>query len=105
MLTNALSPYPVTITQKEKQLVLFKGNHYFYSPYRVIKQTTNVNVGTRNVESYSKLIPVTQTDVGFTYGPYPEQKPFAEVSCYYWIHYQVTKHKFLINITCTLHNS
>lgn len=80
MLTNALSPYPVTITQKEKQLVLFKGNHYFYSPYRVIKQTTNVNVGTRNVESYSKLNPVTQTDVGFTYGPYPEQKPFAEVS-------------------------
>lgn len=90
MLTNALSPYPVTITQKEKQLVLFKGNHYFYSPYRVIKQTTNVNVGTRNVESYSKLNPVTQTDVGFAYGPYLEQKPFAEVSVLLSFHGTIT---------------
>jgi len=79
VLTHALTPYPATITQKEKQLVQFKNNHYFYSPYPVVKQTTTVNVGTRTVESYTKLNPVSQTDTTFTYGPYTEQqKPFAE---------------------------
>ncbi|XP_054279640.1 dolichyl-diphosphooligosaccharide--protein glycosyltransferase subunit 1 [Macrosteles quadrilineatus] len=78
VLTHALAPYPATITQKEKQLVLYKGNHYFYSPYKVGKQTTTVTVGTRNIESYSKLNPVSQSDNGFTYGPYTDQKPFAE---------------------------
>lgn len=80
VLSQALTPYPASITQKEKQLVLFKGNHLFYSPYNVGKQTTVVNVGTRNVESYSKLNPVSQSDMSFTYGPYQDQKPFAEVS-------------------------
>lgn len=78
VLTHALTPYPASITQKEKQLVMYKGNHYVYSPYKVAKQTTTITVGTRNIESYSKLNPVSQTDSGFTYGPYTDQKPFAE---------------------------
>ncbi|XP_046683972.1 dolichyl-diphosphooligosaccharide--protein glycosyltransferase subunit 1 [Homalodisca vitripennis] len=86
VLTNALLPFPATITQKEKQLVMFKGNHYVYSPYSVHRQTTTVNVGTKNIESFSKLNPVSQSDMSITYGPYPQEKPFAEVELV--VHYE-----------------
>ncbi|RZF37283.1 hypothetical protein LSTR_LSTR005615 [Laodelphax striatellus] len=78
VLSNALTAYPTKITQKEKQLVRFSGNHYLYSPYQVSKQTTTVNIGTRNVESYSKLSPVSQSDSVFNYGPYTQISPFSE---------------------------
>lgn len=77
VLTYALSPYPTSITQKEKQFVRYTGNHYVYSPYQVTKQVTTVNVGTRNVESYSKLLPVSQSDSTFTYGPYSQIQSFS----------------------------
>lgn len=80
MLSHALSPYPSTITQKEKQMVLYLGNHLFYSPYNVVQQTTTVTVGNKHVESFSKLGSVVQSESGLTYGPYENQKPFAEVS-------------------------
>lgn len=78
VLTNALVPYPTTITQKEKQLVQFKESVYVCSPYKVVKQITTVNAGTRNVEAYSKVNPVSQADMVFTYGPYHDQKPYAQ---------------------------
>jgi hypothetical protein len=80
--THILTPHPAFITQKEKQLVLYHGNHYFYSPYRVAKQTTVVNLGTRNIESYTKLKPVSQTDSTITYGPYENIPPYSVVSMY-----------------------
>lgn len=76
--TYVLSPYPISITQKERQYVRFRGNHYIFSPYTVNKQTTTVNLGTRTVESYSKLAPVSQSDTTFTYGPYVKTQPFSE---------------------------
>jgi len=75
--THLLTPHPASITQKEKQLVLYHGSHYFYSPYRVAKQTTVVNLGTRNIESYTKLKPVSQTDSTITYGPYENIPPYS----------------------------
>jgi len=75
--THLLTPHPASVTQKEKQLVLYHGNHYFYSPYHVAKQTTVVNLGTRNTESYTKLKPVSQTDNTITYGPYENIPPFS----------------------------
>lgn len=78
--THLLTPHPASVTQKEKQLILYHGNHYFYSPYRVAKQTTVVNLGTRNIESYTKLKPVSQTDSTITYGPYENISPFSIVS-------------------------
>lgn len=78
VLANVLTPYPTTITQKEKQLVRFKESAYVFSPYRVLKQTTSMNVGTRNVESFSRVNPVSQTDMVITYGPYHDQKSYAQ---------------------------
>ena len=46
------------ILQKEKQL-LNTGNLYLSSPYSISKQTTNVLLPSRNVESYTKTKLVT----------------------------------------------
>lgn len=75
--SDILTPYPTSITQKEKQLIRYHGNHYVYSPYLVNKQTTVVNLGTKNVESFTKLNPFSQSDVAITYGPYQKIAPFS----------------------------
>lgn len=81
--THLLKPHPASITQKEKQLVLFQGNHYVYSPYHVVKQTTTINLGTKNVESYTKLKPVQQSDNVLNYGPFENIPPLSEVCLSY----------------------
>jgi oligosaccharyltransferase complex subunit alpha (ribophorin I) len=78
--THQLTPHPASVTQKEKQLVVYHGNHYFYSPYPVKKQTTGVNLGTRNIESYTKLKPTSQSDTIITYGSYENAPQFSVVS-------------------------
>ncbi|PNF17111.1 Dolichyl-diphosphooligosaccharide--protein glycosyltransferase subunit 1 [Cryptotermes secundus] len=75
--THQLTPHPASITQKEKQLVLYHGNHYFYTPYPVTKQSTVVNLGTRSIESYTKLKPTSQSDYTIMYGPYENIPPFS----------------------------
>lgn len=76
---HALSPFPTKIKQSEKQLVVFTGNVFFYSPYKTTTQTTNVILASSSVESYSKSPkPVTQSDKTVTYGPYEAREPFTE---------------------------
>lgn len=69
-------PYPAEITQAEKQYVLFKGNHYYYSLYSTKQQNTVVNLASDKVESYSQLKPTSKSDSAITYGPYENVKPF-----------------------------
>lgn len=73
--SKALTPYPSAITQKERQLVLFNGNHYLYTPYRVKQQTTKVTIRSKNIENYSKTKPVSYSDGVITYGPYDDIAP------------------------------
>lgn len=75
--THELDPYPREITQKEKQLVRWSGNVYVYSPYPVTKQTTMVILPSRNIESFSRIKPVSQSDSSITYGPYDKRAPFT----------------------------
>jgi oligosaccharyltransferase complex subunit alpha (ribophorin I) len=79
VLTNSLKPYPSEITQAERQYVLYKGNHYFYSLYQTKTQTSNVNLASDKVESYSQLKPTSKSDTTITYGPYENVKPFEQV--------------------------
>lgn len=74
VLSNAAIPYPSSITMKEKQFVRYFGNHYFYSPYPTTKQTTSVTMNSRNIESFSKLKPFTQSESTIKYGPYSDVK-------------------------------
>jgi len=84
-LINQLKPYPTEITQTERQNVLFKGNHYYYSLYTTKQQTTTVNLASDKVESYSQLKPTTKSESLLTYGPYENVKPFEqnELSVHY----------------------
>jgi len=77
VLGGALEMYPAAITQKEKQLVRFKGTPYVYLPYLVTTQTTTVNLASSNLESYSKTKPVSLSDSTLTYGPYRDRAPFT----------------------------
>ena len=78
---HALAPFPTKIKQAEKQLVVFNGNVYLYSPYKITTQTTTVTLSSSSVESYSKSPkPVAQSDKTITYGPYEAREPFTEVT-------------------------
>lgn len=77
---HALSPFPTKIKQSEKQLVVFTGNIFLYSPYKITSQTTTVNLASSSIESYSKSPkPVSQSEKTVTYGPYETREPFTEV--------------------------
>lgn len=87
--------YPAAITQKDKQLVRFTGNHYVYLPYTVTSQTTTVNLASASIESYSKLKPVSQSDTTIKYGPYANMAPFSESEMV--IHAENNNHMLVVN--------
>lgn len=86
VLTHYLTPFPSEILQKEKQLVKYLGSHYLYSPYKVNRQTTKVLTGSKNIESYTKLKPSSQSDSSITLGPYENVAP-ASISDF-TVHYE-----------------
>lgn len=75
--SKALVPHPSAITQKERQLVLFTGNHYLYTPYEVKHQVTKVTTRSKTLENYSKTKPVSFSDGVITYGPYDNIAPLT----------------------------
>uniref|UniRef100_A0A8C7H7E3 Dolichyl-diphosphooligosaccharide--protein glycosyltransferase subunit 1 n=1 Tax=Oncorhynchus kisutch TaxID=8019 RepID=A0A8C7H7E3_ONCKI len=71
-------PFPTHITQAERQLVVFQGNHYLYSPYPTRSQTTRVRLASKTVESYTKLGNPSKSDEAIEYGPFRDVAPFSE---------------------------
>lgn len=78
MFSHVLRPFPTTITQAERQLVVFQGNHYLYSPYPTRSQTTRVRLASKTVESYTKLGNPSKSDEIIEYGPFRDVAPFSE---------------------------
>ncbi len=78
--SHVLKPFPSHITQAERQLVVFQGNHYLYSPYPTRSQTTRVRLASKNVESYTKLGNPTKSDETVEYGPFKDVPPFSQVT-------------------------
>ncbi|XP_061641487.1 dolichyl-diphosphooligosaccharide--protein glycosyltransferase subunit 1 [Phyllopteryx taeniolatus] len=76
--SHVLQPFPSDITQAERQLVVFQGNHYFYSPYPTQSQTTRVRLASKTVESYTKLGNPSKTDDIIEYGPYSDIPQFSQ---------------------------
>ncbi|MED6253529.1 proteasome regulatory particle base subunit [Ataeniobius toweri] len=76
--SHVLKPFPTQITQAERQLVIFQGNHYLYSPYPTRSQTTRVRLASKTVESYTKLGNPSKTDEIIEYGPFRDVAPFSE---------------------------
>ena len=77
MFTHVLKPFPSSIGQSEKQLVIYEGNHYVYMPYVVKRQTTSVKLASASIESHSKLKPTSTSENVVSYGPYSDVKPFS----------------------------
>jgi oligosaccharyltransferase complex subunit alpha (ribophorin I) len=75
--TRTMTPYPVTIHQSEGQLVRYRDNHYFFSPYTVLSQDTKVQLPSVKVAAYSKQKPALLKGDRLTYGPYLEIAPFT----------------------------
>lgn len=85
VLTHYLTPFPAEILQKEKQLVKYIGNHHLYSPYKVVKQQTKLLTGSKNIESFTKLKPSSQSDSSIFLGPYENVAPgsISELTVHY----------------------
>ena len=77
--SHVLKPFPNHITQAERQLVVFQGNHYLYSPYPTRSLTTRVRLASKTVESYTKLGNPSKNDEVIEYGPFRDIRPFSEV--------------------------
>ncbi|XP_061281778.1 dolichyl-diphosphooligosaccharide--protein glycosyltransferase subunit 1-like [Bos javanicus] len=78
--THAIQPYPIQITQSQKQFVVFEGNHYFYSPYPTKTQTMHVKLASPNVESYTKLgNPMCHENL-LDYGPFHDIPAYSQDS-------------------------
>uniref|UniRef100_A0A8C2ZSA6 Dolichyl-diphosphooligosaccharide--protein glycosyltransferase subunit 1 n=1 Tax=Cyclopterus lumpus TaxID=8103 RepID=A0A8C2ZSA6_CYCLU len=77
-LAHVLRPFPTHITQAERQLVVFQGNHYLYSPYPTRSQTTRVRLASKTVETYTKLGNPSKNDEILEYGPFRDVAPFSE---------------------------
>ncbi|KAM3877906.1 dolichyl-diphosphooligosaccharide--protein glycosyltransferase subunit 1 [Diretmus argenteus] len=78
VLSHVLKPFPTLITQAERQLVVFQGNHYLYSPYPTRSQSTRVRLASKTVESYTKLGNPSKNDEVIEYGPFRDVAPFSE---------------------------
>lgn len=76
--SHLVTPHPTHITQAERQLVLYQGNHYFLSLYATQSQTTRITLPSSKIESYSKLKPASHSESTITYGPYEKVQPLSE---------------------------
>lgn len=83
---HAITPHPREITQSEKQLVQFTGNAYIFLPYPCKTQSTTVLLPSSNIESFSRVSPVSSEEKELTYGPYPDLSPYAQARM--TIHYE-----------------
>jgi len=85
VLINALYPHPEEITQKDRQLMMFYGNAYLYSPYKSLKSSVKFQTGTRRIEDYTNVSPVSLSSGDIIYGPFGSLEPFAysQISLHY----------------------
>lgn len=77
VLGKAVELFPKEIQQREKQLVLFKNNHYVYLPYKCKTQTTKVTLPSSAIESHTKVKPTAVSENLITYGPYSNVEPLS----------------------------
>jgi oligosaccharyltransferase complex subunit alpha (ribophorin I) len=76
--SHTLRPYPSQIAQSEKQFVQFTTSTYFPTPYKTTSQKTEVNCASKNIESYTRVKPVSASDSTITYGPFENKEPFTK---------------------------
>lgn len=78
VLSHVLRPFPTQITQAERQLVVFQGNHYLFSPYPTRSQSSRVRLASKTAESYTKLGNPSKSDEVIEYGPFRDVAAFSQ---------------------------
>jgi oligosaccharyltransferase complex subunit alpha (ribophorin I) len=104
---KAVSPFPKEITQSQSQLVVYRGNHLFYSPYETVTQSTTVTLPSATTESYSKFGSPSKDEDTIKYSDHKEFEnvaPFSQSAMK--IHYEnnnpflaVSSHERLIELS------
>jgi oligosaccharyltransferase complex subunit alpha (ribophorin I) len=75
--TNVVIPYPKEITQFDKQLVQTSANAYIFIPYPCKTQSTKIKVPNSNIESFTRISPVSADGSTINYGPYTDAPPYS----------------------------
>lgn len=78
VLSHVLRPFPTQITQAERQLVVFQGNHYLFSPYPTRSQSSKVRLASKTVETYTKLGNPSKSEEVIEYGPFRDVAAFSQ---------------------------
>lgn len=60
----------------ETQTFDFSENAYFLSPYKVLRQSLDIQIQRNKVSSYSQVSLVKQTESSLVLGPYKDVEPF-----------------------------
>jgi oligosaccharyltransferase complex subunit alpha (ribophorin I) len=68
--TYTIKPHPDTVSQGEQQMCVYEANVYHFSAYPTTSQSTDVKLGNRKMESYTRLAPVSHDGLRIDYGPY-----------------------------------
>ncbi|KAH9313921.1 hypothetical protein KI387_022548, partial [Taxus chinensis] len=117
--THSLMPLPEEISQAQSQLVVYRDNAYFLSPYLVKVLTTTVRTPSSRIESYTKVEPTKVMDAELKYGPYENLPAFSflpfivhfennqpfpvvkelvrEIEISHWGNVQITEHCHLVH--------
>ncbi len=77
MYSSTILPFPTEISQNEKQLVMFTGNSFLFSPYPCSTQSSNFKLPSSKVESFTRVSPTNHAEETLTYGPYSDVAPFS----------------------------
>jgi oligosaccharyltransferase complex subunit alpha (ribophorin I) len=75
--SHVQTPFPASIGQDEKQLVVYHGNHFVFSPYKTVSQTTAVKLASSTLESHTKEAPTSVSGSTVNYGPYADKPAFS----------------------------
>jgi len=77
VLAKSVVPFPTSISQGEKQLVVFENSHIITAAYQVTSQTTSVTLPSSGIESYTQRKPTSYHESTVTYGPYEHTPAFS----------------------------
>eukprot|EP01121_Diplochlamys_sp_Union-15-3_P002294 TRINITY_DN11_c0_g1_i1.p1 TRINITY_DN11_c0_g1~~TRINITY_DN11_c0_g1_i1.p1 ORF type:complete len:613 (-),score=87.51 TRINITY_DN11_c0_g1_i1:33-1871(-) len=87
--SHSILPYPSHITQSERQLVKYKDNVLFFSPYVTEQQTTTLKLASASIQSNTQHKPTTVRGDTITYGPYLKTSAYSSKD--FTVHYENNK--------------
>ncbi|KAJ3295132.1 proteasome regulatory particle base subunit [Borealophlyctis nickersoniae] len=96
--THLVKAFPKEIPQLGKQMLEFRDNVYFFSPYKSEKQKTTLKISSEIVSLREEPHPVTRSQGAIVYGPYTDVAPLSYAQLY--VHYVNSK---AILVAKTLH--